>query len=38
MKTKEDKIIDAIGGLSDKNVMLTDDVNLSGTEDRQIDQ
>ena len=36
MKTKEDKIIDAIGGLSDKNVMLTDDVNLSGTEEREI--
>ena len=36
MKTKEDKIIDAIGGLSDKNVMLTYDGNLSETDEREI--
>lgn len=36
MKTKEDKIIDAIGGLSDKNVMLTYDGNLSETDESEI--
>ncbi len=37
MKTKEDKIIDAIGGLSDENVMLTDRENASETNEREIE-
>jgi hypothetical protein len=37
MKTKEDKIIDAIGGLSDENVMLTDRENVSETNEREIE-
>ncbi len=36
MKTKEDKIIDAIGGLSDENVMLTDCENASETNESEI--
>ena len=37
MKTKEDKIIDAIGRLSDENVMLTDRENASETNEREIE-